>query len=310
MLPSAYLPIIFQLWAFLTYAVEFKNPAYVAKYGSGTYGSNDVWYVGENQEVTYNILSGDDALHDYTQYTIAIWQQDLHKNSASRGPVLNSTTYPEVRSAFNWTVNLYDFDLSSSNVFFLWLFNGSASNQGHAGVWSMTSPYFNISDADPPNSTADATTTASDQANTSAGLVTTSTSASASSSSKPSSDGSTGGGGLSTGAGIGIGVGVGVAGFSAFVCAVLVVWYKRRESKRGEGVPDTNHLQGNATTNEAYKMSPHSSRGPTLYDTRPANDHFATAGHSIHVNDGYPAELNAGGTYRAVELQGDGIGRR
>lgn len=48
MLPAAYIPIIFQLWAVFAYAARFDNPHYVA-------GKSEVWYVGQTQEVTYNI---------------------------------------------------------------------------------------------------------------------------------------------------------------------------------------------------------------------------------------------------------------
>lgn len=272
------------LWPAVTHQRGFTSPHYVVSYGSGGFESNMVWYVGQTNEVVYNISDV-----DVVNYTIALWQQSIDQKSAHKGPAIESkwagaqvffmflhtitfeifvanynpvtdhyvhvyvaVTLPEdVQDSFNWNVQLYDFDLSTSNVFFLWLYNGSESNQGKSmsDAWSMTSSYFNISNepvsdvvtSATSSSLSSSTTSASTQSTSSAATPSTAagtTATSVAGAPTPSASGSTsthqGSSGISTGAGIGIGVGVGLAAISAIACVGLVVWYKRRNTKSGQ----------------------------------------------------------------------------
>lgn len=53
------------------------------------------------------------------------------------------TSFNDV-TEFQWPVQIYDFQLSESNVFFLWLHSGDAGDQGSADDLSITSHYVNI----------------------------------------------------------------------------------------------------------------------------------------------------------------------
>lgn len=245
------------------------------------------------------------------------------------------TTLPDVRDSFSWEVQLYDFDLSVSNVFFFWLFNGSSSNQGDTSIADLSSAYFNISSDDPPSSstsasssttttsgsstaTASATTTADADSATDASTTATTTSAAGSASSSSSgSSGDGGGGGISTGAGIGIGVGVGVAGFSAVACAALVVWYKRRKGKSGARAPAFNELHELPPGGDPHGKSSgwFASQGSSSYSAvSKSGQSMAVYGNqgspmAQAVNYGYPAELNGGGIYGTAEMDADNTHR-
>lgn len=150
------------------------------------------------------------------------------------------TSLLEVRNSFSWRVQLYDFELEQSNVFFFWLCNGTADT---CESEILPSPYFNISNEDPPESSSTSILTATSAGPTSATTssapatktataqdtaTTTAAGAVNTSNSSTSSEHASGGSGISTGAGVGIGVGVALAGISAVVCALVIVRSKRK----------------------------------------------------------------------------------
>lgn len=91
--------LVLALWAALSRQAAFSNPNYVQPYGSGRYENVDVWYVGQSQEVTYDITD----ISGLNEYTIALWQQDLSRSSANIGPVVNS----ECSAYLTYSVLLY-----------------------------------------------------------------------------------------------------------------------------------------------------------------------------------------------------------
>ncbi|KAH6838473.1 hypothetical protein B0I37DRAFT_419412 [Chaetomium sp. MPI-CAGE-AT-0009] len=185
-----------------------------------------------------------------TNYTIALWQEGPPgTQTASKGPVLFGTvTGPD--TGFKWEVQLYDFKLKDSNVFFLWLKQGGANNQHNNNAPGFSTPYFNITNAprpittSKPSTTTDLSTSTNPPSSTSSpaespspmSTASSSTSASASpSSTAPSADNDAepsvqGTSGLPVGAQAGIGVGVAVIGATCILCAVL--WYRHLKKKR------------------------------------------------------------------------------
>lgn len=172
------------------------------------------------------------------------------------------TYHPETTDggsgSFKWPVQTYDFELEDSNVFFLWLFEGSASQQGNTSATQLSSSFFNI--------TAESEDTTSSKVVESTTAATRSTSEAASSktsvpttidnevptetgtegggslkepstlptpTSKPdgASDGSQneGSGELSVAAKAGIGAGVGVVGVTCISCTFLLWGYLRKK---------------------------------------------------------------------------------
>ncbi|TDZ23789.1 hypothetical protein Cob_v003271 [Colletotrichum orbiculare MAFF 240422] len=91
----------------------------------------------------------------HKNYTIALWHEALGVKAAKKGPVIFKTENgPE--NEFKWQVQSYDFDLRSSSVFFLWLYEGSPADHGKNMATSMSSPYFNITDEPPSSETPSA----------------------------------------------------------------------------------------------------------------------------------------------------------
>ncbi|KAI3394659.1 hypothetical protein diail_2469 [Diaporthe ilicicola] len=349
MLIISSLSIVFGLWVTLSHQSGFTSPNYVVSYGSGQYESNALWYVGQTKEVVYDI-SDIDGLNTYT---VALWQQSVAGGGATLGPVVNSesntiskvryaswanqithtdTSLPDVRSSFTWTVELYDFDVSLSNVFFFWIFNGSALNQGDINVPNVSSAYFNITTDDPPgvsSSTSSATTSrttpmtsnpSSSTATATASSIqfpqvasTSATSASTPEESESSASGAGSSGGISTGAGVGIGVGVGVVGISAVVCASIIVWYKRK--KRGFGQKKTQSDESHELPSSNNGLLPskhwHSYQDSSTHDSLPnyRSESGTYTEHSLPLSDainhGFPVELNSERDW-PVELDGDG----
>ncbi|TEA19043.1 hypothetical protein C8034_v009482 [Colletotrichum sidae] len=130
----------------------------------------EAWRIGDIKTIKY------DTKHK--NYTIALWHEALGVKAAKKGPVIFSE--PEVpgkhilsslwvadegvlvetengpENEFKWQVQSYDFDLRSSSVFFLWLYEGSPADHGKNPATSMSSPYFNITDEPPPSETPSA----------------------------------------------------------------------------------------------------------------------------------------------------------
>lgn len=222
---------------------------------------------------------------------------------------------PDVRDSFAWTVDLYEFDLGVSNVFFFWIFEGSAANQGTSLI-QVSSAYFNISDEAVPSPsssyTASAATTSLSSTvssqptdtGTTATANAESTTTSPSAESRTSSSASANSG-VSTGAGIGIGVGVGIVGLSAIACAVIVVRYKRRKRSAGGKTSEDNTSSDGAPPGES--QAPPYSGSPYLFVPKQAPPvgvyGMQDASTERSVNFGYPAELDVT-PGQLVELDG------
>ncbi|KZL86181.1 ser-thr- gpi-anchored family protein [Colletotrichum incanum] len=207
--------------------------------------SRESWRIGETKKISYNTK--------FTKYTIALWQQALAGGAANLGPVIFQTDEGPVKD-FEWDVQTYDFDLASSNVFFLWLFEGDASVQGNQSAPQMSSAFFGITDQPVPSISAvpnPVTTTESSKTTqmstaqpplqTSAGPQSTqgTTGVDGSTDTNPttrpngSNDSSNSGssGGLSVGAQAGIGVGVGIVAITSVVCGIMWCRYMRKKQK-------------------------------------------------------------------------------
>ncbi|OHE91949.1 hypothetical protein CORC01_12737 [Colletotrichum orchidophilum] len=207
----------------------------------------EVWRIGEQKIITYNTK--------FRNYTIALWQQSLVADAATIGDILFSIQDGSgPAKELTWTVETNNLDLDSSNVFFLWLFEGDLSHQGNFDFQQMSSAYFNITDELPipkvtltsivdttsmtqtselPTSTqlppSESSAETSTQQTTIDGGKTVSTgtptaSASQGSRAEPS-------GGLPVGAQAGIGVGVGIIGITCVICAITWCRYLRKHQK-------------------------------------------------------------------------------
>ncbi|KAK6062960.1 hypothetical protein SCUP515_12858 [Seiridium cupressi] len=197
-------------------AGRFINPAN-APDTPATYGKNALWTVGEVQTIKFTTT--------YSNYTIALWQQSIEGGSALLGPVIFQTQ-TSVFPQFDWVVQSFDFDLTLSPVFFLWLHAGTASDQGAPESLSVSSTYFNITIASA--SSASTSTLSSSKQVPSPKISATTTqqvvSATPTSNSSPSSQAAQ----LSTGARAGIGVGTSVAGLLALAIGAFC-YLKRRK---------------------------------------------------------------------------------
>lgn len=241
------------------------------------------------------------------------------------------TTLPDERSSFTWTVDLYDFDIALSNVFFFWIFNGSASNQGDMDVPNVSSAYFNITADDPPTATSSTSSSTTSSATSKTSASTSSTASVTDSSSESSQTASSSAtaalipqasdhssneagnsGGISTGAGIGIGLGLGLVGISAVVCASIIVWYKRRkrDPNRGRTQPDDLHELPPRDNTQLSPKAWHASQTSSAYEALPSygseTGSYAEHGSAVSqaINHGHPAELQSGRGW-PVELDGD-----
>ncbi|KAK8878782.1 hypothetical protein PGQ11_000076 [Apiospora arundinis] len=117
----------------------FFNPDNVDKLASN-FMANPVWRIGEVQTIRWTTTS--------SEYTISLWQQSIKSGSASPGPPIFQSRSASDPTQFDWVPQIFDFDLSESNVFFLRLRPGiEAANPGGASdaPSSMRSRYFNLS---------------------------------------------------------------------------------------------------------------------------------------------------------------------
>ncbi|KAM0811778.1 hypothetical protein AB5N19_12134 [Seiridium cardinale] len=251
-------------------AGRFINPAN-APDTPATYGENALWTVGEVQTIKFTTT--------YSNYTIALWQQSIEGGSALLGPVIFQTQ-TSVFPQFDWVVQSFDFDLTLSPVFFLWLHAGAASDQGAPESLSVSSTYFNITIAS-ASSSSTSTLSSSKQvpsptisATTTQQVVSTTPTAKSSSSQVAQ---------LSTGAQAGIGVGTSAAGLLALAIGAFCYLKRRKRNSLGrkESAPskcaatDTardiehdnsvwkTHTAGPA---ELESNADHYTRGPTNHD--------------------------------------------
>ncbi|KND86158.1 hypothetical protein TOPH_09216 [Tolypocladium ophioglossoides CBS 100239] len=122
----------------LVHALLFLSviPAVTSEFFSPGAGPRLIWKTGEVQEVRYKT--------SFVTYTIALWQQNPGQGSAKLGPIIFQTTNGP-NAKLTWLVQTYGMDLDSSNVFFLWLFEGDSSAQGNQSApGQFSSAYFNI----------------------------------------------------------------------------------------------------------------------------------------------------------------------
>ncbi|KAK3905563.1 hypothetical protein C8A05DRAFT_12639, partial [Staphylotrichum tortipilum] len=169
-------------------------------------------------------------------------------------PVTGVTNGPQKQ--FDWQVQLYSFDLESSNIFFFWLKEGGVENLGSTKVQTMSSAYFNITDEPlPSSSSALSSTTTTSSSTLSTELSTTDSTPPPSSTSPTSaipkqqdSEATTdstpnetaaaagggagdGGGALPVAAQAGIGAGVSIIGLAVIVCGILWFRYLKNQQR-------------------------------------------------------------------------------
>ncbi|KAI1261445.1 hypothetical protein F5Y18DRAFT_205201 [Xylariaceae sp. FL1019] len=94
------------------------------------FSENPVYVIDDTSTIKYTTTSQD--------YSINVYQQNLEENSADIGPALFITTGGAI-TQFLWPVQVYQFDLLTSNVFFLRLTSDSDST-------SFDSHFFNITE--------------------------------------------------------------------------------------------------------------------------------------------------------------------
>ncbi|KAJ5225268.1 hypothetical protein N7468_006493 [Penicillium chermesinum] len=178
-------------------------------------GINPVYAIGDDLLVSWVTELG--------VFNITIWQESLvQQSAASQGNIYSKIHASDDVSNFTWNVQLYGFDLSYSNVFFIWL--------NPDGPDGFVSTYFNIT-----KPTKSATTTVVPTPTSPHGLnlaspppssLTPSPSSSPSSSLSSSTSSSPE---MTTTSKIALGVGLGLG--LPILCAVSVlVWLKHRQS--------------------------------------------------------------------------------
>ncbi|RKU44634.1 hypothetical protein DL546_007401 [Coniochaeta pulveracea] len=99
------------------------------------YSTNPVYIVGETTELHWTTV--------YTNYSIALWQEDRSGSWAKLGPIIYQT-FTASNDLFNWSVSSFQFNLSESNVFFLWLYPGASTKQGSDEPTEFKLSYYHI----------------------------------------------------------------------------------------------------------------------------------------------------------------------
>ncbi|RYP51184.1 hypothetical protein DL768_003452 [Monosporascus sp. mg162] len=213
-----------------------------------------VWRVGEIQKIQYRTA--------FKEYTIALWQEI--GGSANPGPILFQTRFGDV-TEFDFVVQTFDLVLSNSDKFFLWMFEGGASQQNNLSARHMSSSYFRITDEPEPESSSSNSATPTSTSATSLVTVPASLSTTTSASTSTETPGETANAPtaladpqasvLSTGIAVGIGVAVGVVGVA--VLAGIVYWLRRRRRQDrlspnyGNVMPGLEVVQSHATQRES-----------------------------------------------------------
>ncbi|KAI0132648.1 hypothetical protein BJ170DRAFT_691786 [Xylariales sp. AK1849] len=213
------------------------------------FSNNEVYTIGEIETIQWTTT--------YSGYTIDLYQQALTQHSAARGPTIFQTVKGAV-TQFDWSVQLYSFDLNQSNVFFLWLSPTSSNSTD-----KPSTHYFNITAADSKVTPTPTPTPPSVPGNNTA-------------SDTPSSSSS---GGLSTGALAGLGVGAAIGGL---VVIGLIGWFLLNQRKKGEKMASA------ATPATGYDQ------GPYVIGT-PYGTPYATLAKPVHEEAKpyqYPAEMD------------------
>ncbi|KAK3695096.1 hypothetical protein B0T22DRAFT_93207 [Podospora appendiculata] len=209
-----------------------------------------VYVIGETQRIKFTT--------DFTNYTIALWQQAPAGGSANLGPVIfreSCVHYCLVEmdiTGFDWVVQTYNLDFSFSNKFFFWLFEGDSKKQGDQAAPNRSSAYVLFKQADTVSSSSSTSSTQTSTTSTSTSTSTSTTASSTGSTSSPTASpgaGSTGNenagqgsSGLSVGAQAGIAVGASLAGIAAIVALIFWIRHLKKnqralETRLGEAGP-------------------------------------------------------------------------
>ncbi|KAL7626955.1 hypothetical protein AAE478_003730 [Parahypoxylon ruwenzoriense] len=203
---------------------RFFNPPNALAKPSLNFSTNPVWTIGAVETIKFTTV--------YSNYTINLWQQHQNGASATIGPTIFQTEFGAV-TQFDWSVQVFEFDLRTSNVFFLWL-ESLVEGDGDDEPLSVTSHFFNIT-ADSVNSnvssSASSSTVTTTTATASCGEVPCSNSITATTSSTYSSP-QEASPSLNTGAQAGIGIGAALVGLFAAAGAYFLIQRSRR--KRGD----------------------------------------------------------------------------
>ncbi|KAJ4390096.1 hypothetical protein N0V93_007569 [Gnomoniopsis smithogilvyi] len=259
------------------------------------YSDDDTWTIGDTETIKWTTT--------YSNYTIALWQQILPDGPATLGNIIFQTTTGAVTQS-DWVVQLFDFDLDSSNVFFLWIHEGLPAEQGLADANSITSRYVNFtlpSAATKSTSTSGITTSSKVPASSVTSSVSPKTSStSTTAAQKPaatSAEAQTSSQGdsvaLSAGAQAGIGLGAALIGLAAIICSVIFVWRSRKKHSK-----------------EAQQPTAHTSGNPYIPEDKVVTQvhSFVPKEESRHVMG--PAELSSDNERKPSELIGDFPGQR
>ncbi|KAJ6123783.1 hypothetical protein N7471_011100 [Penicillium samsonianum] len=183
----------------------FTNPA-------SNSGVNPVFTLGDKLLVSWKTT--------LDVFNVSIWQQSLvETGAASQGNIFSKIHSTDQVTNFTWVVQVYGFDLSYSNVFFLWI------NPDEKG--GFVSTYFNVTKPTSTTSTASLSTSASTSPSTNMPGTANKPSPSSSSSFPESASPQTSELTMTGKIAIGIGIGVGVP----ILCALgALLWLKTRKS--------------------------------------------------------------------------------
>ncbi|KAJ5704842.1 hypothetical protein N7536_000531 [Penicillium majusculum] len=185
----------------------FTNPA-------DNSGINPVFTLGDKLVVSWKTT--------LDVFNVSIWQQSLvETGAASQGNIYSKIHSSDKVTNFTWVVQVYGFDLSYSNEFFLWV------NPDEKG--GFVSTYFNITEPTSTTSTTSSSTSTSASASTKTlnAAATPSSPSSASPSSSSDSDSQSSELTLTGKIAIGVGAGVGLP----ILCALGALLYlKTRKS--------------------------------------------------------------------------------
>ncbi|KAJ6022110.1 hypothetical protein N7540_007614 [Penicillium herquei] len=180
-------------------------------------GKNPAYTLGDDLVISW--------VTELEEFNISIWQENRNQGSATSNVNIFAQIH-EVDEVTNltWAVQLYDFDLSTSNEFFLWT-NPDSSD-------GFTSTYFNITE---PSSTATATRSVISSTATATGLNIASPHISSSNSSGHvnTSSQSSSNTALTTSSKIALAVGLGV-GVPILSALGMLIWLKIRQSNNNK----------------------------------------------------------------------------
>ncbi|EEP80267.1 predicted protein [Uncinocarpus reesii 1704] len=227
---------VFMRWFLLSLAIAGSaglNPEKNRFVNPGRGGPTPVWLVGEEQVISWKT--------EMEVYNISLWHEFPGGGGATFGSVLYSASSSAMPMNFTWTVQLYDFDLSFSNVFFFWFNRGAREH--------FISRYFNITRDDSILSTRSTATTMStattsvpsslpSSPDASATATTPIETADATPSSEPQSDGLT----TNSKVGLGVGVGIGVPIIALLAFIAFSKYFRRRPQPTDSNFQQTSPM--------------------------------------------------------------------